>query len=169
MRLFIITDTHFGHKNLGEKYQSRPADFETRIIRSWQQMIADEDMVLHLGDVVVGKTEDWRLIIPELPGRKVLILGNHDKQPVRWYMKNGFDFCCHQFYWEMFGLRILFSHEPLFSEEFDLNIHGHLHLGRHLEYKCDERHYLFELESSGYQPRTLDFIVKEWKRSNGLN
>ncbi len=169
MRLFVIADTHFGHKDLAEKYQSRPEDFEDKIIQNWRRMVADDDMVIHLGDVVVGKSKDWSLIVPKLPGRKILVLGNHDKNPFRWYMANGFDFCCNIFFWELFGLQIAFSHTPLFAGDFELNIHGHLHMDRHREYERDERHYLFGLENNAYQPRTLDSIVKVWKRSNNMD
>ena len=40
MRLFVIADTHFGHKNLAEKYQSRPEDFGDKIIQNWRRMVS---------------------------------------------------------------------------------------------------------------------------------
>jgi calcineurin-like phosphoesterase family protein len=165
MRIFIISDTHFGHKSLIEKYKSRPPDFEEKIKRNWNETVRDDDLVIHLGDVVVGKSIDWNTTIPGFPGRKILVPGNHDIKSESWYMSNGFDFCCHQFLMNIFGLRILFSHEPLFEGEFDLNIHGHLHLGRHREIKSDHRHYLVALEDTGYQLRLLETVVKEWKKS----
>jgi calcineurin-like phosphoesterase family protein len=129
-------------------------------------MVTEDDLVIHLGDVVVGKATDWSSVIPELPGRKVLVLGNHDRKTPSWYMANGFEFCCVEFSWEIFGLRILFSHEPRDVGQFDLNIHGHLHLGRHREHKRDKRHYLVALENTSYQPRTLKRIVENWKHAN---
>ncbi|MBC2714976.1 MAG: hypothetical protein HF978_06665 [Desulfobacteraceae bacterium] len=166
MRILVIADTHFGHRSLAEEYQSRPPDFENKIIRNWQKMVSKDDLVVHLGDVVVGKATDWSSAIPSLPRRKVLVIGNHDKKTLSWYMANGFDFCCLDFFWEIFGLKVLFTHEPKNIGLFDLNIHGHLHLGRHREYECDERHYLFAMEKTSYQPRPLKSIVEEWKQSN---
>jgi len=168
MRVLVISDTHLGHRALVEKYQSRPMDFEDRIVKNWRRMVTEDDLIIHLGDVVVGKATDWPSVVPQLPGRKVLVLGNHDRKTQSWYMANGFDFCCVEFSWEMFGLRILFSHEPRTAGQFDLNIHGHLHLGRHREYICDERHYLVALEDTSYEPRTLHRIVKDWERGKPL-
>lgn len=165
MKIFITSDTHFMHKALAEKFETRPFDFEQRIVRNWQRMIRSGDLIVHLGDVMVGKAPDWKMTIPSLPGRKILVLGNHDKMTASWYMKNGFDFCCSHFSWDMYGLSILLSHAPIVDGPFDLNIHGHLHSGRHRDCKVDQRHYLLSLEQTGYQPRLLESIVKEWKKS----
>lgn len=165
MKIYAITDTHFGHKSLAEQYKARPSDFEYRIIRNWQRMVQPDDLVVHLGDVVVGKSVDWNIIIPKLSGRKILVLGNHDKRTASWYMKNGMEFCCSRFTWEMYGLAILFSHEPINDGAFDLNIHGHLHMRRHRECSVDQRHHLLSLEDTGYQPRLLESIIKEWKKT----
>jgi len=166
MKTFVIADTHFGHQTLSTEYKSRPPDFESKIVRQWQRMVTDDDIIIHLGDVVVGNTTVWSSVIPRLPGRKILVVGNHDKNTLSWYLANGFEFCCLTFSWQIFGVNILFSHEPMFDGQFDLNIHGHLHLGRHREYKCDERHYLVSMEKSNYQPRTIESIVKQWTKSN---
>jgi calcineurin-like phosphoesterase family protein len=167
MRILVITDTHFGHRALVEKYESRPPDFETRIKQNWQKMVNNDDLVIHLGDVVVGKTTDWTSLVPTLPGQKVLVLGNHDKKSTSWYMANGFNFCCLEFFWEVFGVRILFSHEPREEGQFDLNIHGHLHLPEsHRKYKTGKRHFLVSLEETNYQPRPLKSIVAAWRKSN---
>lgn len=166
MKIFVTTDTHFGHYSLADEYRARPGDFEKRIVRNWRRMIGDDDLVIHLGDVVVGRSVDWTSIVPSLSGRKILVLGNHDRKSISWYLGNGFDFCCSSFVWEVFGLRILLSHEPAFEGTFDLNIHGHLHGGRHREYGCDARHHLLSLEDTSYQPRLLKSLVNEWRKSN---
>ena len=80
-------------------------------------------------------------------------------------MKRGFDFCCNHFVWEMFDLRILFSHIPSLEAGFDLNIHGHLHSGRHREISTDERHHLISLEETGYQPQLLETVITKWQRA----
>lgn len=167
MKIFVISDTHFGHRSLADKYQTRPKDFENRIIHNWQKMVSDEDLIIHLGDVIIGKESDWKSVISELPGRKILVTGNHDKKTLSWYLTNIFEFCCNEFYWYMYGMRILFSHEPRFEGRFDMNIHGHLHHpNHHPEYKCDERHCLISLENTSYQPQMLKSIVVKWQQSN---
>ena len=164
MKVFVTTDTHFGHRSLAATLAERPNDFEARIVRNWQKMIAAEDMVIHLGDIVVGAPQDWSSFVPTLPGRKILVLGNHDRKSINWYLTRGIDFCCGTFTWDLFGVRILFSHEPCCDGQFDMNIHGHLHLGGHREYPCDARHYLLSIERTAYQPILLESIVKEWRK-----
>lgn len=121
-------------------YCQRPADFTELIIRNWHNIVKPEDTVIHLGDVQIGKKSDW--IMPSLPGRKVLIRGNHDRQwsCSRW-MQAGFDFCCDS----MVFRNVLLTHEPAnavvrsdgykpygsldwgLPDGCTLNIHGHLH------------------------------------------
>lgn len=168
MRIFVIADTHFGHQALHEDYLARPVNFGEMIIRNWKSIIKDEDLVIHLGDVVVGKSNEWDKTIPNLPGRKILILGNHDGKSLSWYLANRFDFCCTSFIWKLYGFDIAFSHEPLSEGDFDLNIHGHLHLNRHREIETGKKHFLFSLERTLYRPLLLETIVKEWVKSNQI-
>ena len=125
MKTYLISDTHFNHANIAT-YCDRPADFTELIIRNWQQIVKPEDIVIHLGDVFIGKAEGWRTIFPQLPGRKLLVRGNHDRQrSCEWWMSNGFDSACD-------GMRFRncwLTHEPDTSRAggCDLNLHGHLH------------------------------------------
>lgn len=155
MRVLVISDTHFAHRALVEKLNARPPGFEARIQKHWRRMVSNEDLIIHLGDVVVGTTGDWCSHVPTLLGRNVLMLGNHDRNTLSWYMTHGFDFCCNEFSWKIRAVG-----------DFDLNVHGHLHLGRHREYERDHRHFLVALEHTGYQPMTLTSIVKEWKQTS---
>ena len=95
---------------------SKPAGFEHRILKNWRALVADDDMVIHLGDVFLCKISGWKDTFTNLPGRKILVIGNHDKNSLNWYMHNGFDFACHKFIWEMYGKSLLFTHAPM--EEF---------------------------------------------------
>ncbi len=59
------------------------ADHEQRIAAHWRANIQPEDVVLLLGDTSFGNTQrrvlpdlDW---LAQLPGRKVMIRGNHDR------------------------------------------------------------------------------------------
>jgi calcineurin-like phosphoesterase family protein len=164
MRIFVIADTHFGHTALYEKMCARQADFEDRIKKEWTSVIDEHDLVIHLGDVSFSKHSDWHRHLPSLPGRKVLTIGNHDTKSITWYMRNGFDFCCQSFSWRTLGLDIVFSHEPLTNDNYDLNIHGHLHLGHRDGLYVDDRHHLVALETDGYRPVKLESIVKKWQR-----
>ena len=165
MKVFVTTDTHFAHTALVEKHKCRPSDFETQIAMNWIDTVSNDDLVIHLGDIAVGATNRWYAIIPGLPGRKILTLGNHDGKSLQWYMEHGFDFACRKFYWKMYGLKILFSHVPRHDDTFDINIHGHLHRGtHHLDVVTDDRHQLLSLEETGYRPVLLKTLVETWQQ-----
>jgi calcineurin-like phosphoesterase family protein len=169
MRMFVTTDTHFGHRAMVEKLRVRDPEYEETIIRNWTSMVSKEDMVIHLGDLFLASVDIWHKLAGQLPGRKILVLGNHDRKPISWYLRNGFDFCCNTFVWRMYGLKILFSHAPVLEGGFDLNIHGHLHGNTHHDIECDNRHYAFALEETGYQPRLLKTLVDDWMKDNRIS
>ncbi len=87
MRWFT-SDLHIGHYTSETRniitYCKRPfPDVPTMneaILARWRATVAPDDEVWVLGDVVLG--HDWReslYAIAALPGRKVLVAGNHDK------------------------------------------------------------------------------------------
>jgi calcineurin-like phosphoesterase family protein len=134
MKLWVIADTHFYHENI-KRYQSRPDDFNEQIIRNWNKLVAYDDVVIHLGDVILGRDQETTLpsIMATLPGKKILCRGNHDPKPAEWYMDRGFDFACDYFVYK----DLAFSHAPLTPLPFralssnpqpvSRNIHGHFH------------------------------------------
>lgn len=71
MKEWIISDTHFSHAKIIE-YCNRPfrnvEQMNETIIARWKGAVKPEDVVYHLG-------------ISQLPGKKILIRGNHDKSP----------------------------------------------------------------------------------------
>lgn len=137
-KIFVVADTHFGHLNM-QKYENRPPDFDERIIYNWNGLVEEGDLVIHLGDVILGKEKETRLplIMKRLNGRKILTLGNHDHESQEYYMDNGFDFVCDYFVYK----DIAFSHYPLTPLPFQngenhpakisYNLHGHFHRGMH--------------------------------------
>lgn len=143
MKTFVISDTHFNHAKLME-YENRPENFNELIIKNWNKLVTPEDLVIHLGDVILGRNSELSGITGRLNGTKVLARGNHDNESVGWYMKRGFSFVADYFVFD----NIAFSHAPLTplpnqtlrqrskEEVFvlkpvDLNIHGHFHRGKH--------------------------------------
>lgn len=67
---YIISDTHFGDKELAAGQPNRPDDEE--IIKNINSKVGKIDILLHLGDV--GDIE----AVKKLRGYKILIMGNHD-------------------------------------------------------------------------------------------
>src|SRR6266487_4695306 len=91
-RLWLIADTHFGHKNI-IKFQQRPESHDVMMLGEWIRLVPEEAQILHLGDVFLGKQGNparWALVCGRLPGVKFLIKGNHDKQKDSVYESAGF-------------------------------------------------------------------------------
>jgi calcineurin-like phosphoesterase family protein len=125
MKIFLISDTHFNHDKIAT-YCDRPPDFTERIIKRWNEVVTYEDTVIHLGDVAIGNRRTVDSILAVLPGRKILVRGNHDRQHSNtWWMEHGFDFACDGMKFRNCWL----THEPSTSlaDGCELNIHGHLH------------------------------------------
>lgn len=101
MALFAIGDTHIS-LSTGKtmKVFSGWDDYEERLRTNWERLITPEDTVVIAGDVswamdMEAGTEDFRFL-DSLPGRKLLMKGNHDywwstkKKADEFFARNGF-------------------------------------------------------------------------------
>lgn len=125
---WLISDTHFYHENIA-KYCDRPTGWQDLIIQNWQRLIAPSDIVLHLGDILLGSRTVLNSLIPSLPGRFFLLRGNHDRFSTGFYASIGITVVKTPFHLTSpSGTRWVFSHRPIFPlEEGEVNIHGHIH------------------------------------------
>jgi len=162
MRRWVIADSHFGHERLVERGY-RPAGFTDLLLKNCKELIKPEDLVIHIGDVAIPDGHGAILhFMEQVPGRKILVRGNHDKRSVTWYMNHGFEFACDAF--EMGG--VLFTHEPrvVVPEHIQFNIHGHLHEGNHREADLGPKHRLVSLEQLGYKPVRVEHVWRKQRR-----
>ena len=159
MRRWVIADTHFGHSKLVEE-EIRPPKFGTKIIKAWGTQVSHDDLLIHLGDVAIPDSDkDLWMLLAGLPGKKILVMGNHDKRSATWYMKRGWSLACDAF--ELGG--VLFTHEPRDERDLDhvnYNVHGHLHEGTHRPFDPSPKHRLVALEKTGYGPILLDRVLR---------
>lgn len=132
-KIFVIGDTHFGHKNIIE-YCARPFTsvkaMDEGMIWAWNKVVSPEDIVYHLGDFALCDKGRIRQILGQLNGHKYLILGNHDHASKEWYLKNGFE----KVYDKpvlLQKMHIVLSHKPIPDDDLEatgvVNIHGHTH------------------------------------------
>lgn len=83
VKKFYISDTHFGHGRILDLC-GRPfcdiREHDEALIRCWNAVVGESDIVYHLGDFAFGlnNAERVRGIWFRLRGRKRLIIGNHD-------------------------------------------------------------------------------------------
>lgn len=83
-KIFLTSDNHFSHKNI-HKFcpNTRPhadiVDMDRAMIRRWQEQVSIVDDVFVLGDVFFSDAIKANRIMDQLPGKKHLIYGNHDR------------------------------------------------------------------------------------------
>lgn len=165
MSIFLISDSHFNHTMLITQ-GFRPDDYGQQIIANWQRVVGPEDTVLHLGDVIFRSASMLPEIMAKLPGTKILIRGNHDRERHEYYERRGFHLCVDQLVRD----EILFTHIPVvpLPEEVSYNIHGHFHNDsshRSEAFEADpyfrehrDQYLLVEVESTLSPIRLDDFI-----------
>lgn len=130
--LYFISDTHFHHNNI-IKYCNRPFnnidEMNEIMINNWNSIISNEDIVYHLGDFCLSTDKGIKNIFNRLNGNKILIRGNHDRKPVKFYEELGFKVLTHAPI-ILDEYKLLLSHVPLPDAKIKngfINLHGHIH------------------------------------------
>lgn len=133
-KIWFTSDLHLGHtKVIG--YDNRPFknidEHNEELIKRWNNKVAPDDIIYFLGDLAFCKdSEKLKWYISRLRGSKRMVLGNHDKKGVHWYMENGFE----RVYDRPILLkrRFILSHRPIDEiiddkHSYFFNIYGHVH------------------------------------------
>jgi len=164
MKIYITSDTHLGHKRIVDM-ADRPSDYRERILADCRRTLAPGHVFIHLGDVSVGDDDAQNRAMTAAASaahRRILVRGNHDGRSLTWYLARGWDWVCDSMTLDVFGARVLLTHEPAArTTDADLNIHGHLHAGEHHgSALADGWHVLVSLERDGYDLFDLQRIVQ---------
>lgn len=181
---WIVSDTHFGHDNI-VGFCHRPEDHEQVMIAEWRKEVPDDATVIHLGDLCYkGNARFKNLTAKELTGaRKLLVLGNHDRQRYSFYRDCGFQ-PVKPFAIDFNGYPISFAHYPWSSEdplpgeiavlrESDppskvrmlgrhLRLHGHIHnngYSRDAYVPFIRNHINLSVEQTKYKPVNLKLLL----------
>ena len=167
-RIFVISDTHFGHENSlkwldewGNKLRpfNTIEELNNTIVTNWNNVVKDNDHVYHIGDVVINKK--YLDVVKQLKGKKRLVLGNHDIFDNKMYYDVGFQ--------KLFGTRVfpglqaILTHYPIHPDcikEGWINICGHLHSNNLL----DRRYINVSVEQVNYTPVLLNEILTTRRR-----
>ena len=153
--LYVIPDTHLGHENI-KKYCNRPDGFEKLIEENWNNEVGEFDTVIHLGDIAMKSDigDNYVKRLGKWNGCKILVRGNHDKNPDEFYINAGFTIVVNELAIRINDIKLLFTHRPKFDHDADINIHGHQH---NLAVYDDTRLYLpLSIEHMGYKPLKID-------------
>ena len=156
MKVFIISDTHFGHEQI-IKYCNSPfssvEEMDETMIKRWNETVSNNDIIIHLGDVGLGKKEYITSIIKRLNGKKILIMGNHDNWSEQSYRDMGFHTVSR--FPIIYDNFYMMSHAPLQLSETTcyFNCYGHVHNDNKFVDNATSRCY--SVERTGYRPVLL--------------
>lgn len=150
--VWFCSDLHIGHKNIGkfrspmgDNWKDEEANRET-VKQAFLNVVHKKDVVYCLGDIAF--TMEAIDFFKELPGKKILIRGNHDTCNTSAYLK-AFE--------EVYGLwkykEFWLSHAPVHTAELrgKVNLHGHVHYAT-VKYEWDSE-YELDPSDSPLDPR----------------
>lgn len=165
---WLISDCHFYHTKLFFEFGLRTEFKSTEevnkvILENWNNTVSEDDYIFFLGDFVCGTQEHGldkyktaQAIYDCLNGKKVFILGSHDghmgeysKIPV---IKGPIEILYKE-------KRILLDHEPIYTFDQDIMIHGHVH--KNLPFHHKPNMFNVSVEVVNYKPVLIDDILCE--------
>jgi calcineurin-like phosphoesterase family protein len=173
--IFFTSDTHFQHEKV-IRFSKRPFasvdEMNDALVRNWQAVVADEDVVYHLGDVTWKWNPETRDLLARLPGVKHLLVGNHDHRHTR----NAPIWASVQPYAELKVSQadgsqrlIVLCHYPFAvwrdSHRGSVNLHGHAHG----TFPASPQQMDVGVDCTGYAPIALpDVLARLASRATGV-
>lgn len=85
-KIFLTSDTHFGHDReflWGPRGFTNSQEHDEAVIKNWNETVSPDDIVYHLGDLMLGDNAHGIECVERLNGHIKLIRGNHDTD-ARW-------------------------------------------------------------------------------------
>ena len=168
-KIFVTSDTHFRHKNI-LKYESEGRPFanveqmNAELVNRWNAKVGPMDVVFHLGDFGFTSKAQTRAILSNMNGRKMLLLGNHDRQQglsdEKW-ISLGFERVFRRPF--LLDGKFIFSHEPLESiPDGKVNVYGHVH-GSKFFNTVDPNRICVCVERWGCAPIEYEYVKRQFK------
>ena len=157
--VWLWSDLHLGHVDVlsafGRPFRSLK-EMDDALFEAWERVVDPADTIVFLGDVAIGGLSGGRLKrFRAAPGRKILVVGNHEFDYLSSGNLDGFDEASSTLY--VLGRPpLLLTHVPLRRvPPGSVNIHGHLHVGR----ASGSGTYInVSVEQVGYRPQPLHRI-----------
>jgi calcineurin-like phosphoesterase family protein len=165
----MIGCLHLGHKSIAHHRGFQDEFYhDEHLIDSWNSVVDRRDLTYILGDITM-ETSKWYFQLDRLNGRKIVVLGNHDRhQDVRELLN----------YVESVGGAIdykgcLLTHVPIHPNEIGFcraNIHAHIHQNTLHEVEISNsyndvrsiitptlhKYYCVDAKLINYKPKTLE-------------
>ena len=170
----LNSDTHFNHAAIltFDDYNGKPVrdfanvdEMNQCMLDNWADTVKPSDTVIHCGDVLFGmdKVAWLEANFSKLPGKKRLVLGNHDnvKQLAPFFKDI-------QLWVNLPGM--VLTHMPLHEQTLSetmrwdgvspLNVHGHIHSNP----SPSDQHRCVCVEQTGFKPIHIDEVRNEISR-----
>ena len=80
-KIFVTSDTHFGHDReflFSPRGFASIAEHDQEVIRRWNSVVGPDDVVYHLGDVMLNDNVHGIECLRQLNGQIKIVPGNHD-------------------------------------------------------------------------------------------
>ena len=164
--IWFVSDHHFNHKNI-ITYSERPFRttfvMENKLVELHNMVVKPEDVVIMVGDFAFAGSKEGKRILERLNGYKVFIIGNHDVYHNK-FKDFGYDevYVCKELIYD--GVTFNITHYPMMEETEDLNIHGHVHVGK--EIFVGDHHFNVNCEFINFTPIHIDNILKQVRSEN---
>jgi calcineurin-like phosphoesterase family protein len=182
-KVYITSDTHFGHKNIvrgvtnwrtqdGEVPIDSTRDFQTieqmneRLIDGINHFVGQDDTLIMLGDVSFGGFDNIGIFLERLVCHNIhLILGNHDHHidRNRDFVQGRFLSVQHYLEVNIEGQDFVLCHYPLQSwnglNKGVIHLHGHVHLSPNRKFGNGKRLDV-GMDGNGMDPYSISEIIK---------
>lgn len=175
-KIFLTSDTHFGHDReflWGPRGFTNSQEHDEAVIKNWNETVSPDDIVYHLGDLMLGDNAHGIECVKRLNGHIKLIRGNHDTD-ARWKLYGTLPNV------ELIGwadvikykkYNFYLSHHPTLTSNLEkaphlrmhlINLYGHTHqMGKFYQ----DMPYMFHvgLDSNNNRPILLDDAIELMK------
>ena len=180
--VFFSSDTHFCHN---QPFLYEPRGFQSVeemnevIIQRWNKVVKPDDVVYHLGDIMLNNDIKGIECFRRLNGQIFLIYGNHDTDRRKNLIAAE---CPYKMIGGWYAIPIKYgkfsfflSHYPTITANFDdkhfnqhvINLHGHTH--QQTNFLNQSNPFMYHV-SHNCEPVHIDDIIKdireEWKKLN---
>ena len=165
---YYISDLHLFHNRILEKFNrpfSSVEEMHEVIINNWKNKVKDDDTVYILGDVGMYHAREIGNILNNLPGRKILVTGNHDFKNIHSSSyKKTFAKITSYLEIEDNGRNVVLFHYPI--EDWNGKYREYYHLHGHIHNNEDslsqkERQFNVSAEVVDYTPVSLDELEQK--------
>lgn len=173
--IWLTSDTHFGHD---KEFLYKPRGFNSilkhdeAIIKNWNEVVDDKDIVYHLGDVMLNDNEYGLECLKRLKGSIYILPGNHDtKRRIELYKANGVNVLGFTERLEYKKYTLYLSHYPTLTSNLEgssrlrehvINLFGHTHQTT-IFYNEIPFMYHVGLDSHNCFPVSIDKAIEDMK------